>query len=213
MKQTAHNFDKNNLLASPEKLKELEQFRAGLEEVFYSEIAVTANTSDYNKQNLVLEIDCNYGLMETLYLFNNETGKQKNAYPFISLLTELQRRNDVQIDIEELTLFFKDTTIIINRIYPQSIPDHLGNLMTLLYHHRMHYTKCFTEIPYEIYLPVIEQKHDFTEVSLQDIRTRKNRDDLDYFNYLGLYFESEKEGNIYDLKHRCMADGSLHKLP
>jgi hypothetical protein len=75
----------------------------------------------------------------------------------------------------------------------------------------VYFTKKFTETPYEIYIPVFEEDHFENDTKLKNIRIGNNNK-KDYFEYWGLYFDSEKDAVIYDLKNKSIIFGDLFML-
>ncbi len=213
---------KNNLrigLDKSTKIHGLDAFRKNLEKDFFSEAHISNQSSDDTEANLVIEIYSNFGLLETLAHFNegiwgNVQKRNTNEHgisSFLKSLCHLKKQNSLHLDIEEFSIFLNDTTIIINKIYEQSIPDQLENIITEIAKHQVYCTKGFSEIPFEIYVPVFEENFLENDIALSNIRTR-NHNKKDYFRYWGLYFGSEEDAVIYDLASKCNVSGDLYML-
>lgn len=192
----------------------LELFTKNLEKHFFSQVTVRncSPTSDF--VNLVVELDCNFGLLETLHHFEKDTwGNFKSEEnSFTGALRQLKECNDLQIEVEEFSLFLKDTSIIVNRIYDQSIPQQLENIFIKLGEHSVNYSRGFIEIPYEIYIPVFEDNVMENEHTLlMNIRSGNNNK-KDYFGFWGLYYYSEDDAVVYDLKNLSIVKGNLQML-
>ena len=113
------------------------------------------------------------------------------------------------LDIEELTLFFKDTSVVIKRLYNCSIPEQLDNILTEIANHYVFFTKGLTERPYEIFVPVFEDK--LQHVSKDDSQKKINTQlsPKTYFEYWGIYLDSEDEALIYDLNKNSFIPANL----
>ena len=164
--------------------------------------------------HLAIELDCNLSLVEMLFHFNKGSwGNFKQGESSLGqLMEQLMEANDKPIDVEEFTLFLKDTTIVIHKIYDKSITEQLHHLFTEIGKHYVHLSKGLIETPYEIYIPVFEEgRGTGDDVLLQNIEAG-NHTKQDYLKYWGLYCESEEDAVIYDLKNTCIEQGDLFML-
>ncbi|MEK6154291.1 hypothetical protein WIW50_13555 [Flavobacteriaceae bacterium 3-367] len=201
------------------KLKGLNAFKRSLERDFFSEVNIRHRATNDTESGLIIELEGNFGLHEILYHLKNETwgnmikkdAVEHGTSPFLRTLHELRELNQLHIDIEEFSLFLKDTAIIVNKVYEQSIPDQLENIMTSIAEHYVYFTKELTEIPYEMYIPVFEESLLENDATLANIRTGNNTA-KDYFSFWGLYFDSEDDAVIYDLANRSIVYGDLYML-
>lgn len=192
----------------------LDSFIKNIEKHFFCRATVHDLSTSNLEANLVIELDCNFDLQETLKYFKKEIWGnfecQKNS--FAGLLQQLKQCNDIQINVEEFSLFLNDTSIIINKIYEQSISQQLENVFSKINEHFVHFTKGITEIPYEIYVPVfegdlVESEH----THLMNINSENNSEQY-YFSFWGLYYHSEDEAVVYDLKNQTIIEGNLQML-
>ncbi|MGB6153678.1 MAG: hypothetical protein WBG48_16975, partial [Pricia sp.] len=160
-----------------------------------------------------LELNCNLSLIEMLFHFNkgNWGNFKQGKLTFLKLLRQLQLENEIPLDIEEFTLFLKDTTIVINKIYNESIPDQLQDIFSKIGEHYVHLSKGLTETPYEIYIPVFEECSHANDILIRNIEAG-NQTEQDYYNYWGLYCDSEEDAVIYDLKNSRIEQGDLFML-
>lgn len=194
-------------------IKGLESFRKALEKNFFSEVNITNYAVSSATVQLAIELNCNLSLIEMLFHFNKGTWgsfKQGNL-TFEKLLKQLQNENDIHLDIEEFTLFLKDTTIIINKIYNESIPSQLQGIFSKIGKHYVHLSKGLTETPYEIYIPVFEECSQANDILIRNIEAG-NQTEEDYYKYWGLYCDSEEDAVIYDLKNSIIEKGDLFML-
>lgn len=191
----------------------LDRFTKNLEKHFFSEVTVRNCSASTDSINLVVELDCNFGLLEALHHFENDTWgnfkSQENS--FAGAFDQLKECNALPIEVEEFSLFLQDTSIIVNRIYNQSISQQLENILTKINEHYIHFTKGLTEIPFEIYIPVFEDQMENEHTLLKDIKSGNNNEQ-DYFSFWGLYYYSEDDAVVYDLKNQCIIEGNLQML-
>ena len=170
-------------------------------------------SSDDGIAKLSIELDCNLCLLETLYQFNNGVwgNFEPNKSVFEDALQLIRNNNKIPIEVSELSIFLEDTSIIINRIYPESIPTQLENILSELGRHYVHFTKGLAETPFEIYVPVFEENTNENNFTLSKI-AQGNNNQKDYFAFWGLYFDSEEDAVIYDLEHTSFVPGELYML-
>lgn len=191
----------------------LETFKKSLEKHFFSKVSVRNCSSLKSSVQLAIELDCNLSLVEMLFHFNKGTwgNLRQGKSSFAKLLRQLVKENDVHVDVEEITLFFKDSTIIINKIYDNSIAEQLENIFTQVGKHYVHLSKGLSETPYEIYIPVFEECTYANDTLIQNIEAGNYRK-KDYFKYWGLYCDSEEDAVIYDLINSKIEYGDLFML-
>ncbi|NQZ44574.1 MAG: hypothetical protein HRT65_09700 [Flavobacteriaceae bacterium] len=188
----------------------LDTFRKHLERDFFAEATIKHHGVSEGRLDLVIELKCNFGLTESLFYLNNgnwgsidaDSSKSRGASPLQDSLYYLQQENNIQVDIEELSIHLRDTSIIITKIYQQSVADQLCAILAEVGGNFVHFTKGLHEMPYEIFVPVFEETQgDFT---MADFHAQKSKSN--YYEYWGLYFESSDESVIYDLKSKNMVD-------
>ncbi|MEL6917289.1 MAG: hypothetical protein AAFO99_06120 [Bacteroidota bacterium] len=197
----------------------LDSFKKNLEKDFFSEVTIRHRSSGGTNRSLIIELDCNFGLHEILHymkngswghmLKNDDTLEESSL--FSRSLLQLKELNCFDIDVDEFSIFLNDTSVIINKIYEQSIPEQLEHILTKVAEHYVHLTNGLTEIPFEIYVPVFEEGLLENDTTLANIRTANNSQ-KDYFNYWGLYFDSEDDAVIYDLAKKTIVPGDLYML-
>lgn len=201
------------------QIKGLVEFKKSLERDYFSNVSVRNCSSDDARENLVIEMDCNFKLVEILsHLQKGTWGRMYSAQnswskssPFSRALRKLNKLNSRQIDIEELSIFTIDCSIIIKNIFENSIEEQLRQILQTIAEHYVYFSKRLTETPYEIYIPVFEEDIFENDAKLKNIRAGNNKE-KDYFKYWGLYFESEKDALIYDLKNKSIIYGDLFML-
>ncbi len=189
----------------------LDEFVKILEKEFFANITVQCRYhTGTKKTDLILDIYCNFGLTESLHHFNTgnwggftiDENNVKEPATFDEAFQKLRKQNNNSIDIAELSLHFKDTSVIVSRIYDYSIPEQLGEIIFKTSEHFVYFTKGLTEMPYEIFVPVFE---DNTQNVFGPLDNQKK-----YFDYWGLYFEDDLQYDvlIYALENKklCKED-------
>ena len=191
----------------------LETFVKHLEKHFYSTVTVCNTSNNENFIELSLELHCNLSLVEMLFHFTKGNwGSFAYSHSTLSgLMNQFKQENDSNIDLEEFTLFFKDTTIIINKIYENSIIEQLHTILKQVGKHFVHFSKELTETPYEIFIPVFEECAKGNNLLYQNISSDRYSA-TDYLKFWGLYFDSATDGVIYDLGKNTIEEGDLFML-
>ncbi|SHG25323.1 hypothetical protein [Flagellimonas flava] len=175
----------------------LHKFIKQLEKDFFAEVSVTCRYhTEKERTDLVLDIYCNFGLTESLHHFNSgnwggfacQEKEQGTTGSFDNAFGKLSANNNETIDIAELSLHFKDTSLIITRIKDYSVPEQLGAIVNKVSEHFVYFTKGLTAMPYEIFVPVFE---DSTTKGL-DLENGQHS----YFEHWGLYFEDDPQHDV-----------------
>ncbi len=180
----------------------LDEFLKVLERDFFSEIGAQCRY-DVKKErtDLILDIHCNFGLTESLHHFNNGNWGGISAKEslnsnsrFDEAFQKLCVANNHAIDIAELSIHFRDTSVIISQIQDYSIPEELGSIIFKMSEHFVYFTKGLTEMPYEIFVPVFED----TDQHALEAEGHRGQ----YYDYWGLYFSDEVNHDvlIYELE-------------
>jgi hypothetical protein len=192
----------------------LDAFRKSLEKYFFAEVTIRDCSSQKTSLQLAIELDCNLSLVEMLFHFNKGAwgNFRQGKSSFGQLLRHLIHESNEILDVEEFTLFLKDTTLVINKIYNKSIPEQLHRIFTEIGKHYVHFSKGLTETPYEIYIPVFEEECSTGNDTLLRNIEAGNHTKEDYLKYWGLYCESEEDAVIYDLKNTKIEQGDLFML-
>jgi len=200
-------------LNNKDKIEGLESFTKNLEKHFFSQVIVRNYSTEPTTAKLVLELNCNFGITEMLHHLSSGTwGNFKSKeLSFCHLLETLREGNDFYIEVEEFSIFLKDTSIIINKIYDDSIPQQLEGVLRSVGENYVHFTKGLTEVPYEIYVPIFEGNLLENDNTLMNIKSGNNNVN-DYFKYWGAYFYSEDHAMIYDLKNTSIISGDIQML-
>jgi len=188
----------------------LNTFKNHLERDFFANATVREVLNKENSIDLIIELDCNFGLTESLFYLNNgnwgsfytSKSKKNEASPFQTALFNLSEENNVNVDISELSINLRDTSIVITKIYNNSVSDQLGNILCAISENFVHFTKGLSEMPYEIFVPVFEE----LEQGVISTGNSTKKSKTDYFDFWGLYFESNTDSVVYDLKSKSIID-------
>lgn len=196
-----------------DKIEALNSFKKSLEKHFFSQVVVRDHSTEPTAVKLILELTCNFGLAQMLHHLKLGTwgSFESKENSFSNLFRKLREANDLYLEVEEFAIFLKDTSIIINKIFDDSIPQQLEEILQTVSKNYVHFTKGLTEVPYEIYVPVFEESLLENDSTLMNIKSGNNNVQ-DYFKYWGLYFYSEDDALIYDLKNTAIISGDLHML-
>lgn len=190
----------------------LDTFLKTLEKDFFASVKVKCKFNNVeNRADLILDLYLNFGIVDCLRHFNQGNwgdpsfSKESSENITVSLthaLEHLNAQNSHNIDIQEMSFHFKETSIVITRLYHQSIPEQIGNILYKLGGHFVYFTKGLTEMPYEIFVPVFEDRV-FGKVPEQK--------QANYFDYWGLYFDDPQQHKvmIYSLEKRKLEEEDL----
>ena len=202
------NSSPNNL-ESCNKVSGLEEFFKVIEKNFFAEVAIQGlYYDDSKKTDLIVELYCNFSIEDGLYHLKNghwgtgSFGKNSDTnHAFQKAFQKVKKQNNKYVDIGELSIHFKDTSLVVAQTYNYSIPEQLDTLLLEISNHFIYFTKGISEIPYEIFVPVFEGNNYEFSGSKQNY--------ISYFEYWGIYTEDEKgqeETRVYDLNAK-----KLHK--
>ena len=198
----------NNIKCS-EAICGLGDFKKAIELGFFSEVTLKTINTGNQTLNLVVELDCQLHLLDILGHFNKglwgstETSKSVLAQSFHVLL---EQNKDIDIDIQEFTLYLKDTNVIIKNIYRHSIPEQLNNIITEIAENYVSITKGLTEQPDEIFVPVFEDPmSDPDNLYFQQDFPQPTT----YTEYWGIYLDSALDGQIFDVTHKKFISANL----
>lgn len=191
----------------------LDDFLKTLEKDFFATAKVQCKFNNLeNRADLIIDLYLNFGLMDCLRHFNNgdwggmafsEESQSNMSSSVEKALEKLNSLNSHSLDILELSLHFRETSIIISRLYEQSIPKQLGLIISSIGEHFVYFTKGLTEMPYEIFVPVFE------DTTLDHSQTKMGQ--CGYLDYWGLYFEDQAQHQvmIYSLKSKKLEKEDL----
>lgn len=206
------------ILDNDPKIKRIAEFKSNLERDYFAKVQVRNCRTRTDQLNLIIELECNFSFKEIVFFTKNKEWGNRNerctgidVANFSQAITNLRNANDLAIDVEEFSLFLKDTSIIIKRIYHNSIDEQLSVLLNYITEHYASITKGHTETPFEVYIPVFEEDILQNDVKITAIEKGQN-DKRDYFGFWGLYFESEEDAVIYELSKKKIITGELLML-
>jgi len=187
----------------------LNTFVKNLEKYFFSKISIRENSSNCEKINLVIELNCDLTLRELIRQYDTEIWGTFNQskYSLSYEVNTLERINEIPIDVDEFSIILKDTTVIIDKIYNQSIGEQLDYILRKLGMHYKQYTKGYSEVPYEIFVAVFVEN--LMQNKLNLINSKKTQN---YNSFWAIYFESEIDAVIYDLQKSTFLYEDLYML-
>jgi hypothetical protein len=198
-------------------------YKRALEKLFFSEVLIRNNALEGQSVKLLIELVCHFDLLEGVtHLKQGLWGQAEEKISnnkgsiFGKLFGQLQSKNNFDIEIEECSIIFNNCNVVIHKIYDQSIPEQFDEILSNL---SLHYNKLFkniAELPYEIFIPVLEETRD-TAATCEpngnlDYQLSKELCNNDYHKYWGLYFYSEQDALIYDLNQSSLISGNLYML-
>jgi|SRR5690606_37763839 len=189
----------------------LDEFLRIIEKDFFTEAKIHFNyDTESRKSDIVLNLNFNFGITESIKFLNAgswggldfpQTGHRVSS-SFEKAFWDFNALNNDSLDISELSLHFKDTSLVISRLYAHSIPKEFGNILLKASKHFVYYTKGLSEMPYEIFVPVFEDR------TPNAIGPKVGTNG--YFDYWGLYYEGDShQVMIYSLRKRKMYEVDL----
>lgn len=191
----------------------LESFKKDLEKYFFSDAVIRKSNSDPGRADLIIELECNFSLKDAVLNFREEIFNEtrNDIADLCGTVGALQKKNVAPIDVEEFSLHLLDTTIIVQRIYKNSVLEQWNNVLRELIRHYDTLTHKLRETPFEIYVHVFEDQSlkDGSRSSYEEKGLHSNKD---YFTYWGLYFDSEEDAVIYDVKTSSFIFEDLYML-
>jgi len=204
------NFINNSKLEFTKKIAGIDDFLSDIGFHYFSDVKLNNKHITFNSISLVLEVSCNLDLLELLSHFN--TGRWGNSgteeSPLQHALDVLDLKNKYSIDIEELTFFLNDTSIVIKRIYDRSIPTQLNDILKQIAFNYVFLTRGLTQKPYEIFVPIFEDIIENIDANEEPTNTAPKS----YSEFWGIYLDKEDEASIYDVHKNTYVRGDLEFL-
>lgn len=186
------------------------EFMNSMEFHYFSQVKIKSNLTTKTALHLVLEITCNLELIELFAHLN--TGRWGHSTPLTNPLLNglllLSSKNSAVIDIEELTLFLNDTSIVIKRIEEHSVATQFHEILAQIANNFVFLTEGLTKKPYEIFIPIFEDTFSTDGLSspLKDNVTKT------YYTFWGVYLDDQEEAAIYDVGKSSYVQGNLQLL-
>jgi hypothetical protein len=209
------DFIKNSSLhiGNEKEIVGIDQFLNSLEFHFFSNVVLKNNKTTNDTIHLVLELNCRVDLLELLSHFN--TGRWGNngkvETPLKQCLEILNSKNNIDIDIEEITLFLNDTSIVIKRIYDKSISTQFNEIIKQIASNYVFLTRGLTQKPYEIFVPIFEDTLDNYELGNSKFHSLEVTP-KSYSEFWGIYLDKDDEASIYDVKRTKYINGNIEFL-
>lgn len=205
---------KTNKVSQYTLSESIKGFRRDLERDFFADVSVQQLTSKEqpNTVELVIDIQCNFGLTESLFHlnkgnwgnFNCIIGNNSYVNGFQKQYAELvDFAEEITLDIKEFSIHLNDCSIIVGRLYPNSIVEHIANVFDAISENFVHLTKGLSDMPNEIFVPVFEEKSSMAQSFGSSFKKE------DYFNYWGLYFNDNPKMEVYEFKTKSILKGDF----
>ncbi len=187
-------------------LENLETFRTQLERAYFSNVLLRITKNEENLIEVGIEIQSNFWLSESICYYNNYNWLKGESNPntfrlqqFYCSFSELKSNSAITIDISEFAIYLHDTSLIISKVYKNSITNQLDAILSSVITNMNNLIDTNLELPTEIHMPVLyEDKKKLTN----DIKNS-------YFGFWGLYYESEEDAVIYDVNNNTISKVDL----
>ncbi|WP_116769231.1 hypothetical protein [Maribacter litoralis] len=204
------NFINNSKSEYTKEIIGIDDFLKSLDFHYFSDVKLNNKHITFNSISLVLEISCNLDLLELLAHFNTDrwgyNGKEKS--PLEQALEILDLQNKYHIDIEELTFFLNDTSVVIKRIYDRSIATQLNDILKQIAFNYVFLTRGLTQKPYEIFVPIFEDTIQHMDGNEEELNIAPKS----YSEFWGIYLDKDDEASIYDVNKNTYVSGDLEFL-
>lgn len=206
------NFSKNDSIRYANSLpvsvvKQLEIFRLEIEKYYFSKVLIRVMTKSDDLIEIGIEAQPNFWLSESIAYFKNSNwlnnqvdGSHNTFYKFNRSLNKLRKNTPVYIDIAELSIYLLDTSLVIGKVYKNSISENYESVIATLIERMETMVTDNLELPTEIYLPLYNSK----SVDIPFCGLNKS-----YFGFWGLYYDSEEDAVIYDVSDNTVFKGDL----
>ncbi len=205
----------SNILLDQNELDIILEFEKNLENIFSTETKVAICPSEEDFVSLAIEIDSDFSLSEVISLLKmpfdhkfRSANLNKTILLFQNAAYNLNQSLETRFDIEEISIYFKNTSITIHAVSRNSILTELEYIVKSIIDHYKYYATLMGQIPNEIHIPVIED--DAAKVLLNKNNSVKPIDfKSPYSQFWGLYFDSMNQPLIYNLDRTNIMPGDL----
>ena len=197
------------------QLDVISDFEKNLEGIFFTDTRVIISPLDDALIGLAIEVHSNFSLSEIISLLKMSFDtKYRAAYLHKVILLfqnsayTLNQSLITSFDIEEISMYFKNTSITIHSIGRNSLMEELEHIIYSIVHHYDHYSTLMGQMPNEIHIPVIEDPA-AKELFNKNNSVRPPVYKSPYFEFWGLYFDSLDKPLIYNLNKTIIIPGNL----
>lgn len=191
------------------------EFERNLELIFSTDIKVVICPSADGLVNLAIEVDSSFSLPEIISLIRmpfEDSGQKVNlSKPILLFQNEMYALNQAltpAFDIEEVSLYFKNTSITIYAVEQNSIIEEFEYIVQAIIHHYDYYSTLMGQVPNEIHIPVLED-NTTEELFNKSNAVKPPQYSSHYAKYWGLYFDSLDKPLIYNLRRTNITPGDL----
>ena len=164
------NFSKNDSIRYANSLpvsvvEQLEIFRLEIEKHYFSKVLIRVMTKSDGLIEIGIEAQPNFWLSESIAYFknsnwlNNQVDNSQNTfYKFNRALNNLRNNTSVYIDIAELSIYLLDTSLVIGKVYKNSISENYESVIATLIERMEDMVTDSLELPTEIFIRVDIEK-------------------------------------------------------
>lgn len=199
-----------------EELKEILRFEKKIKQIFFKDTKVVICSAEDSILKLAIEINSNFDLPEVISLAKMaflKKNKQTTVFGLLVLRFQNCIHNLIEtigtpIQIEEVSFYFKNTSLIINSVENCSIAEEMEGILNAILFHFEFYSTLMGSVPNEIHIPVFEgvgtkKLFNLAESAIPPSHTSH------YTKYWGLYFDRLKKPLIYNLDRKHIIPGDL----
>ncbi len=190
-------------------------FEKELEQIFLTDTNIIILGSTDNLIRITIEIDSNFILLEMMSLLKMQ--KENMNYKSILSKTILRFKNafyllnkslNSNVNIEELSIYLKKTSIVISSIDRNSIIEEIEDIVFAIIKHHQHFSTLMGIAPNEIHIPVIEDPVT-KKLFDKEIATVPSLYQSAFLQFWGIYFDSHDQPFIYSLNRTSILPGDL----
>jgi len=205
----------SNIFLDQNELDIILAFEENLENIFSTDTKVVICPSEEEFVSLAIEIEINFSLSEVISLLKMpfDIAFRKNTLKKSILLFQNAVHNLNQImtnafDLQEVSIYFKNTSVSIHSVERNSIVEELEFIISAIIHHFEHYSTLMGQVPNEIHIPVIEDINT-NELFNKNKTVKPINLRSPYSLFWGLYFDSITQPLIYNLDRTTITPGDL----
>lgn len=207
------NYSQTNF--DQEELDLIADFEQKLENIFFTETKIAVKPPKDGLISIVIEIDSHFSLSEIISLLKmpfderyRMSDLKKTIYRFKNAVYQLNETLQLTSDIQEFSIYFRDTAITINAVSNSSIMNEIDDVIHSLIRHYKYYSTLIGAIPNAIHIPVFEDpstKRLFNIENLGDMPSYSSP----YAQYWGFYYDFLDKPLIYNLSRTNIMPGDL----
>ena len=136
-------------------IQQLETFRAEIEKCYFSKVLIRVMSYNNSTIEIGIEFQSNFSLSESITHFNDcnwLNSKEANISilafeKFNNALQSLKENSNFYIDIAELSIYLKETSVTIGKVYENSISENYESIINLLIKRMKNFIEKKLEVP------------------------------------------------------------------